>query len=1054
MDSVGADVAPSSPAALPVRAANRLDSLPRHQNLRDGQGRSYFVEPAEALALLPAETAARETAVWESYDLSQTFSLHSNSGALHTIFLDFDGHVTSGTAWNSNFNGGQDIVTPAWSLDADCSTFSDSERATIQRIWMRVAEDFAPFEVNVTTQQPPLDDLRKVESGDTRWGIRIVIGQNTFLSSAGGVAYLNSFNWNSDTPAFVFNTSEIAVAEAVSHEAGHTLGLYHDGTATQEYYSGHGSGATSWAPIMGSAYYRNVTQWSRGEYSGANNQEDDLAKIVTQNGFGYRADDYGDTFATASQLVSPGQSVIPATYGMIERNTDTDVFSFWADAAQAVLAIDPLAIGANLDLRADLHNAAGVLLATSNPATALNASLSLLLPAAGQYYVSVTGVGKGAPLVDGYSDYGSLGHYRITGSIGSSVAAMADLSLAISVSKATPNVGETVTLTIVASNAGPDDASGVAIRNVVPSGYSAIGNITAGGTLSGNAITWTDLSIPAAAGSNTVSLSFQATVTAPTGTPNQYVNVAEVIAADQPDPDSVPNDQAGDDYATVSVTPLDPVTPPTNDPIVIDNGRDVTGFVASGMTYVTTSGYEKDIHYTRGDNTGDYATWTFTGLCSGTYQVSTTWVRGTSRASNAPYTLTGVAGGPTTVRINQKLAPDDLTWDGVAWEHLGTFDAGGGTLTITLTDNADGYVYADAIRVELIGGGDGGGGDDGGGDGGGGDGGGGDDGGGGGTTAQADLSLTQTVSNPNPSVNELVTFTITVSNHGPDNASGVAIGSVVPSGLSNVANISGGGTLGGNAITWSQLEIPATAGANSLSLTFQAMVNAPTGAPGEYTTVAQVTAADQADPDSLPNDNTGDDYAVLTLIPNLPPVSGPQVIDNGRDVAGFIASGMTYVTTSGYEKDIHYTRGDNTGDYAQWTFTGLASGTYLISTTWVRGTSRASNAPYTLTGLADGPSTVLIDQKIAPNDLTWDGVAWEHLGTFQIIGGTLTVRLTDNANGYVYADAVRIEQLYSQASATEVPSRRPSSGAPQESSGREQVWSPAEDWLAMLVSEG
>jgi len=120
---------------------------------------------------------------------------------------------------------------------------------------------------------------------------------------------------------------------------------------------------------------------------------------------------------------------------------------------------------------------------------------------------------------------------------------------------------------------------------------------------------------------------------------------------------------------------------------------------------------------------------------------------------------------------------------------------------------------------------------------------------------------------------------------------------------------------------------------------------------------------------------------------------------------------MTYVTTSGYQKDIHYTRGDNTGDYAQWTFTGLPSGTYLVSTTWVRGTSRASNAPYTLTGVTGGPATVLVDQKLAPDDLTWDGVAWEHLGTFQITGGTLTVRLTDNANGYVYADAVRIEQL-------------------------------------------
>jgi hypothetical protein len=33
-------------------------------------------------------------------------------------------------------------------------------------------------------------------------------------------------------------------------QVGHNLGLYHDGTPTATYYAGHGSGASSWAPIM------------------------------------------------------------------------------------------------------------------------------------------------------------------------------------------------------------------------------------------------------------------------------------------------------------------------------------------------------------------------------------------------------------------------------------------------------------------------------------------------------------------------------------------------------------------------------------------------------------------------------------------------------------------------------------------------------------------------------------------------------------------------------------------------------------------------------------
>ena len=46
--------------------------------------------------------------------------------------------------------------------------------------------------------------------------------------------------------------------EAASHEAGHNLGLSHDGTRKTGYYAGHGD----WAPIMGVGYYREVSQWS------------------------------------------------------------------------------------------------------------------------------------------------------------------------------------------------------------------------------------------------------------------------------------------------------------------------------------------------------------------------------------------------------------------------------------------------------------------------------------------------------------------------------------------------------------------------------------------------------------------------------------------------------------------------------------------------------------------------------------------------------------------------------------------------------------------------
>lgn len=157
--------------------------------------------------------------------------LNSNPTANHVIYLDFDGSVTSGTSWNSAFTGGADIVTPAYDFDGNVAVFGTAELERIQYIWQRVSEDFAPFHVDVTTQEPGLEALRKFGTGDTQWGVRVAIGGNgSWYGSAGGVAYVGSFNWNSDTPTFVFednlgNGNEKYTTEAISHEAGHTLGL-------------------------------------------------------------------------------------------------------------------------------------------------------------------------------------------------------------------------------------------------------------------------------------------------------------------------------------------------------------------------------------------------------------------------------------------------------------------------------------------------------------------------------------------------------------------------------------------------------------------------------------------------------------------------------------------------------------------------------------------------------------------------------------------------------------------------------------------------------------
>ncbi|OUL26103.1 hypothetical protein BV372_27350 [Nostoc sp. T09] len=353
---------------------------------------------------------------YQPFNASQVFSLNSNAGANHTIYLDFNGHTTTGTYWNDNY--ANSITTSAYDTDGNTSSFSTTELENIWNIWRRVAEDFIPFNVNVTTASPSTSDLINSGSGDIRWGVRVVIGGNNSwygAGASGGVAYVGSFNWDSDTPAFVFsdnlsNGNVKYVAEAISHEVGHTLGLAHDGkTDGTEYYQGH----QGWASIMGVGYSQELTQWSKGQYSGANNTEDDLAIITEKNGFGYCTDDYGSSLSSASNLSFSGSTV--KTYGIIERNTDSDWFTFNSNGGNLALNINAFELGANLDILVQLYDSFGQLIATYDPTDSLSVSINKYL-SAGKYYLSLKGTGKG-DLITGYSNYGSLGQYSITGTV-------------------------------------------------------------------------------------------------------------------------------------------------------------------------------------------------------------------------------------------------------------------------------------------------------------------------------------------------------------------------------------------------------------------------------------------------------------------------------------------------------------------------------------------------------------------------------------------------------------------------------------------------------------
>lgn len=418
-----------SPSSISARAKDKT-------LWADGCGDLLYADPAVTAPGAAAEHSPSSTesssqataaaaATTALQPLSSTFALESNPGAPRTLYLDFDGERVAGTAWNNEFGVAEYVVAP-FSIDADTTTFSNAELVEIQETWQLVAEDYAPFNINVTTRDLGAAALDRATSTDTVYGTRVLFSaRNAIYDSCvcGGIAYVNVFNLSGSqrnyyAPAWVFTpgtgTDSKAMGEAASHEAGHNFGLDHDGTSTSGYYTG----ARPWAPTMGAGYYQPITQWSSGEYASASNRQDDLAVIAT--GAPFRADDVAGTTTAAAVLPADGVN------GVISTRSDTDVYALRAAGATTVaLTTSPYA---NLDASLTVLDAAGNTLAvvdpaatyvSANTASGMGASWSGTLPTenAQTLYLRVDGVGTGDPLAAGrYSDYGSLGFYRLSAS--------------------------------------------------------------------------------------------------------------------------------------------------------------------------------------------------------------------------------------------------------------------------------------------------------------------------------------------------------------------------------------------------------------------------------------------------------------------------------------------------------------------------------------------------------------------------------------------------------------------------------------------------------------
>lgn len=345
--------------------------------------------------------------------------LESRPEAEPVFYLDFDGAT---------------VVDPNWRAQPIVAAASGLSAADITRVWRRVAEDYRPFRINVTTDPAlyaaarPMQRMRCIITTSSAW-----------YGNVGGVAGL--FSWREagvetntdDMPCWAFsdqNTLADDIALAVSHEGGHTLGLSHDGlknasgVKTDEYYAGHGA-AVAWGPIMGAPYGQEVIQWNAGDYASgvkvANNTEDDVAIIASvANHTGFAAERRAATLAEAGRLSVAGDGVTVDHRGLIETGGAESWLLVAAGAGPVNLALaedvagDPDTV--NFDGSLTLATTGGVTLVTVNTAGTRFPQLSTTV-AAGVYVLRVRSVGEGSPVAGGYSAYGSIGRFRVTGTV-------------------------------------------------------------------------------------------------------------------------------------------------------------------------------------------------------------------------------------------------------------------------------------------------------------------------------------------------------------------------------------------------------------------------------------------------------------------------------------------------------------------------------------------------------------------------------------------------------------------------------------------------------------
>jgi len=135
------------------------------------------------------------------------------------------------------------------------------------------------------------------------------------------------------------------------------------------------------------------------------------------------------------------------------------------------------------------------------------------------------------------------------------------------------------------------------------------------------------------------------------------------------------------------------VVPLLPDEIIVDSHRDLdrVKIVGDWPTSTNVFGYYYSGYRPNAPGNGsERLTWRVDIPVAGSYEVFAWWTAAEDRATNAPFSVAH-ADGSTVVRVDQ-------TQGGSRWQSLGVYRFDEGSASVALTDDANGYVVADAVR--------------------------------------------------------------------------------------------------------------------------------------------------------------------------------------------------------------------------------------------------------------------------------------------------------------------------------------------------------------------